>query len=608
MARLWPGRAAARASGWLQAGPLQSWPMLPLTPRRAPVPTPSDRPASRPGPADRLPTLVLSVDGLLLLACAWFALLPNRSFVQAALKGRDWGDLSAWGFGAALVIGVLALHLLVLVPLSTRWTAKPLLALMIVVSAFASFYIQQYGVYLDPTMLRNVLRTDPHEAGELLSLSLALHLLLYAVLPLLVLWRVRLALWSWKRSLLTRLGLVAATMAVLVATLLAVFQPFSSLMRNHKELRYLITPANVLWSLASVAGADAKACGAAQGHRAGCPARPVLGHADPRRACWCWWWAKPRARPTGACPAMPPDHARAGHAAGRELQPRSPPAAPTPRPRCPACSPRWAGATTTRPRIRRQRIAAARAGPRRRRRCTGATTRAAARACAKACPTTDGEHRWPAGLCAGRPLHGRRPAARPGRPLRQARGTQLLVLHQLGNHGPSYYRRYPAAFARFKPACRSDDLRAAARGDRQRLRQRAAVHRPCAGPACAHLQAQRRPGWTARCCTCPTTASRWARTTCSCTACPTPSRPTCRTQVPMADVAGRRQRGSGGARRAFRQPLPVVGVLVRSAHRLADAQTTKGRSARKAFTGPSVNRLGDWRSGRRARVFLCSWL
>jgi lipid A ethanolaminephosphotransferase len=47
--------------------------------------------------------------------------------------------------------------------------------------------------------------------------------------------------------------------------------------------------------------------------------------------------------------------------------------------------------------------------------------------------------------------------------LRQARGTQLLVLHQLGNHGPSYFRRYPAAFARFKPECRSDDLRSCSR-------------------------------------------------------------------------------------------------------------------------------------------------
>jgi lipid A ethanolaminephosphotransferase len=38
-------------------------------------------------------------------------------------------------------------------------------------------------------------------------------------------------------------------------------------------------------------------------------------------------------------------------------------------------------------------------------------------------------------------------------------GTQLLVMHQLGNHGPSYFRRYPPAFKRFTPACEHDDLR-----------------------------------------------------------------------------------------------------------------------------------------------------
>ena len=35
--------------------------------------------------------------------------------------------------------------------------------------------------------------------------------------------------------------------------------------------------------------------------------------------------------------------------------------------------------------------------------------------------------------------------------LAQAKGTQVLVLHQLGNHGPSYFRRYPEAFAKFQP-------------------------------------------------------------------------------------------------------------------------------------------------------------
>jgi lipid A ethanolaminephosphotransferase len=45
----------------------------------------------------------------------------------------------------------------------------------------------------------------------------------------------------------------------------------------------------------------------------------------------------------------------------------------------------------------------------------------------------------------------------------KAEGTQALFLHQLGNHGPSYFRRHPPAFARFQPACEKDDLRLCSR-------------------------------------------------------------------------------------------------------------------------------------------------
>ena len=35
----------------------------------------------------------------------------------------------------------------------------------------------------------------------------------------------------------------------------------------------------------------------------------------------------------------------------------------------------------------------------------------------------------------------------------------MIVLHQMGNHGPEYYRRYPAEFARFQPMCMTGELR-----------------------------------------------------------------------------------------------------------------------------------------------------
>jgi len=37
-------------------------------------------------------------------------------------------------------------------------------------------------------------------------------------------------------------------------------------------------------------------------------------------------------------------------------------------------------------------------------------------------------------------------------------GDRVVVLHQLGSHGPSYFERYPAGFRRFTPTCDTADL------------------------------------------------------------------------------------------------------------------------------------------------------
>lgn len=43
----------------------------------------------------------------------------------------------------------------------------------------------------------------------------------------------------------------------------------------------------------------------------------------------------------------------------------------------------------------------------------------------------------------------------------QSKGDKdiLIVLHQMGNHGPEYFRRYPAGFEKFSPVCKSKELK-----------------------------------------------------------------------------------------------------------------------------------------------------
>jgi lipid A ethanolaminephosphotransferase len=37
-------------------------------------------------------------------------------------------------------------------------------------------------------------------------------------------------------------------------------------------------------------------------------------------------------------------------------------------------------------------------------------------------------------------------------------GDILIVLHQMGNHGPAYYKRYPKSFEQFTPVCETSQL------------------------------------------------------------------------------------------------------------------------------------------------------
>jgi lipid A ethanolaminephosphotransferase len=189
---------------------------------------------------------------LTVFAGLFFALGANAPFLSAVLAGRDPWSPTSWLFTLAMLVVLTAVHVLLLSVIVVRPLAKPLFALLIVATAFATYYVQRFGIYLDPTMLRNVLKTDPAEASELFGWSMLPHLLLFAGLPLLVLWRVQLDRQPWGRAMAWRLATIAGSAALLVGALLLVFQDFSAQMRNQKEVRYLITPANFIYSAVRV--------------------------------------------------------------------------------------------------------------------------------------------------------------------------------------------------------------------------------------------------------------------------------------------------------------------------------------------------------------------
>lgn len=194
----------------------------------------------------------LGPETLALLAALYLTVSANATFFRAVASTGAFDGAAGIGFALALFVAILALNGLLLLLVVTRWTARPLLALLFVVSACASYYMWQYRVYLDADMIRNILHTDRKEAGELLSLAALPWILVFGVLPALALWRVQLKPRTLKRACLLRLSAIAATLLAAVLAIGSVYQPLASLMRNHREVRYLVTPGNYLVSLVTV--------------------------------------------------------------------------------------------------------------------------------------------------------------------------------------------------------------------------------------------------------------------------------------------------------------------------------------------------------------------
>lgn len=399
----------------------------------------------------RRPTLAvetLALAGAVLLVAGfngpfWHALLAERA-------GAGWHDWRlAFGTFVALAAGFFFLIALA----ATRRTVRVLLAALIVTSSVAGYFQQRYGVVLDPSMLRNALATDAREAGELIGPGLlgALALgLAVATLP----WTVRLKTRPPARALAVRAGALAAALAVAVVALLAIFQDFSSLMRNRRELRYLITPANVLWSSARVLATHARGSVAPRDP----PEPAVRAVAAARKPTLFVFVVGETARAA--------NFSLNGYA--RQTNPELAQLAVVNFAQASACgtstevslpcmfSP-FGRADYDADRIRRHESLLhllARAGLR----VVWLDNQSGCKGVCDGLEVRDLSREKVPGVCDAERcldeilLVGLRDVVAHGG------GDTVVVLHQLGNHGPAYFRRYPPAFRRFAPACESKEL------------------------------------------------------------------------------------------------------------------------------------------------------
>jgi len=137
---------------------------------------------------------------------------------------------------------------------SSKFTLKPFLIFSVLVASLISYFANSYSVIIDDTMIQNVLETNASESLDLMNGKLFLYLCLLGILPSWLIYKVKIIPKSIRRNLLSTLISVSIALLIIFIALFSFSKFYTSFFREHKPLRYYTNPTYAFYSVGKYLG------------------------------------------------------------------------------------------------------------------------------------------------------------------------------------------------------------------------------------------------------------------------------------------------------------------------------------------------------------------
>jgi len=185
----------------------------------------------------------------LILAGAFFLVIfDNYSFFKNLQTVYPLNNENGF-FLVSLVIVLFSLIVFLFSLVSSRFIIKPIMILIIIVSAFTNYFMNTYNVVIDSTMIQNTLNTDLHESLDLFSFKLVLYILFLGLIPSYIVYKLEIEKRTFKIEFFSRIKLIVVSL-ILIASMVYSFSTFyTSFLREHKILRLYANPVFYIYSV-----------------------------------------------------------------------------------------------------------------------------------------------------------------------------------------------------------------------------------------------------------------------------------------------------------------------------------------------------------------------
>ncbi|MDO9451065.1 MAG: phosphoethanolamine--lipid A transferase [Rugosibacter sp.] len=190
----------------------------------------------------------LSTNTLLLLTAAFLLAFGNVAFISNVLKAYPiTGDNAPALISLIVVFG--GVIVLLFAMLCFKQTTKPVLITFLLLSSLAAYFMDTYGTVISEDMLRNVAHTNMAETLELFTLKLLAYFMFLGVVPALAIGKVPLQWHGLRAELISRLKLFSIMLVLLIGSVLAFGNFYASFSREHKVLRSYANPGYYVYSV-----------------------------------------------------------------------------------------------------------------------------------------------------------------------------------------------------------------------------------------------------------------------------------------------------------------------------------------------------------------------
>jgi len=185
---------------------------------------------------------------LIIYTSIFLVLFDNYSFYNEVIKIYPFSGLNIL-YIISLIIFLIALTNFLLSLISSKYTIKPILILVLLTSSFTTYFMNTYHVVIDDSMIRNAMQTDIKESMDLFSFQLIVYVTLLGISPSYIVYKIPLEYNTFKKEIFSKFKSIILSLIIIVVVIFGFSKFYTSFLREHKPLRYYTNPTYWIYSI-----------------------------------------------------------------------------------------------------------------------------------------------------------------------------------------------------------------------------------------------------------------------------------------------------------------------------------------------------------------------